>query len=37
MFRFRHENAGQDHNIKKGNTSFEYVTNFEYLETTVTN
>jgi hypothetical protein len=37
MLMSRHQNAGQNHNIKVGNRSFGNVTKFKYLETTVTN
>jgi hypothetical protein len=33
----RHQTAGQNHDIKIGNRSFENVAQFEYLGTTVTN
>jgi hypothetical protein len=37
MLLSRHQNAGQNHNIKIGDRSFENVTRFKYLGTTVTN
>jgi hypothetical protein len=37
MLLSRHQNAGQNHNIKTGDTSFENVAQFEYLGTRVTN
>jgi hypothetical protein len=37
MLVFRHQKAGQIHNIKVGNRSFENVANFKYLRTTVAN
>jgi hypothetical protein len=36
MFLSRHQNAGQDHDIKVANNSFENVAQFKYLRT-VTN
>jgi hypothetical protein len=37
MLLSRHQNAGQNHNIKIGDRSFENVAQFKYLGTTVTN
>jgi hypothetical protein len=37
MFLFPHQNAGQDHDIKTANRSFENVLQFKYLGMTVTN
>jgi hypothetical protein len=37
MLLFRHQNAGQNHDIKIGNRCFENVAQFRYLRTTVTN
>jgi hypothetical protein len=37
MLMFEHQNAGQNHNIKMVNTTFENVTQFNYLGPTVTN
>jgi hypothetical protein len=37
MLLSRHQNAGQIHNIKIGDRSFENVAQFKYLGTTVTN
>jgi hypothetical protein len=37
MLLSRHQNAGQNHNIKIGDSSFENVARFRYLGTTVTN
>jgi hypothetical protein len=37
MLLSRHQNAGQTHNIKTANASFENVAQFKYLGTTVTN
>jgi hypothetical protein len=37
MLLTRHQNAGQDRDIKTANRSFENVSQFEYLGTTVTN
>jgi hypothetical protein len=34
---FHHQNAGQNHNIRTANRSFEIVAQFKYLESTVTN
>jgi hypothetical protein len=34
---FRHQNAGQNWDIKIGNRSFENMSQFKYLGTTVTN
>jgi hypothetical protein len=34
---FREHNEGQNHNIKKGNKSFEMVEHFRYLGTTLKN
>jgi hypothetical protein len=36
MVMSRDQNAGQNHNIKIGNTSFESAEQFKYLGTTVT-
>jgi hypothetical protein len=36
MLLSRHHNAGQNHNIKIGDRSFENVAQFKYLGTTVT-
>jgi hypothetical protein len=36
MLLSRHQNAGQNHDIKTSNRSFENVTQFKYVETTVT-
>jgi len=35
LFMFREYNAGQNHNIKIGNKSFERLEEFTYLETTI--
>jgi ribosomal protein S2 len=37
MLLSRHQNAGQNHDIKIANRSFEYVVQFRYLGTIVTN
>jgi hypothetical protein len=37
MLLSHHQNAGQSHNIKMANRSFENVAQFKYLGTTVTN
>jgi hypothetical protein len=37
MLLSRHKNAGQNRDIKTANRSFENVSQFKYLETTVTN
>jgi hypothetical protein len=37
MLLSRHQNAGQNHDIKRANRRFENVARFKYLETTVTN
>jgi hypothetical protein len=37
MYEYRHQNAGQNHNIKTGNRCFENVAQFRYLGTTVIN
>jgi hypothetical protein len=37
MLLSRHQNAGQNHDIKKGNRCFENVAQFRYLGTTITN
>jgi hypothetical protein len=37
MLLYRHHIAGQNHNIKRANRSFENVAQFKYLEMTVTN
>jgi hypothetical protein len=37
MFPSRHQNAGQNHNMKKGNRCSENMAQFRYLETTITN
>jgi ribosomal protein S2 len=37
MFLSRHQNAGQNHDIKIANKCFENVTKFRYLGTTITN
>jgi hypothetical protein len=37
MLLSRHQNAGQNHYIKIGNTCFENVAQFKYLGMTVTN
>ena len=34
---YRWQNAGQNHNIKVGNKTFESVVQFKYFETTPTN
>lgn len=35
MHMSRHQNAGQKHNTKRENMSFEYLAKFEYLDTTI--
>jgi hypothetical protein len=37
MLLSRHQNAGQKHNVKIGDRSFENVAQFKYFGTTVTN
>jgi ribosomal protein S2 len=37
MFLSRHQNAGQNHDIKTANRCFENVAQFRYLGTTITN
>jgi peptide methionine sulfoxide reductase MsrB len=37
MLLSRHQNAGQNHDIKTGNKCFQNVTQFRYLGTTITN
>jgi hypothetical protein len=37
MFVSRRQNVGQNYNFLMANKSYENVTNFQYLETTVTN
>jgi hypothetical protein len=37
MLLSRHQNAGQNHNVKIGDRSVEYVAQFKYFGTTVTN
>jgi hypothetical protein len=37
MFLFRHQNVGHNHDLKVANRSFENVSQFKYLGTTVTN
>jgi hypothetical protein len=37
MLMSRHQNAGQDHNMKTANRSFENVAKIKYLGATVTN
>jgi hypothetical protein len=37
MLPSRHQNAGQNHDIKIGNRCFENVSQFKYLGTTITN
>jgi hypothetical protein len=37
MIMFRHQNSGQNHNIRRANESFENVAKFRYLGTTLTN
>jgi hypothetical protein len=37
MIMFRHSNSGQNQNIRIANESFEIVTKFKYLGTTLTN
>jgi hypothetical protein len=37
MLLSRHQNAGQNHDIKIGNSCFENVAQFRYLRTTITN
>jgi hypothetical protein len=37
MLLSRHQNAGQNHNLKTGDRSFENVAQFKYLGTIVTN
>jgi hypothetical protein len=36
MYNQKHQNAGQNHNTKIGNKSFERVEQFKYLKTTLT-
>ena len=37
MVMYRDQNAGQNHNVKTDNSSFEMVEEFKYLGTTLTN